>query len=689
MEQFSISLWQIIISSILALIYASVLYYKNSKDGLPGVWKWTLASIRFFCIFTLGILLFCPVFQTRIRTIEKPILFLAVDQSESMKGTCDSLSRANLQTQIDRLCREASSDFNIIPFGFGKTIEKAPNPKFNQIATDYERAFDYIRNSTHKQDAAVILISDGNVNSGTEPIQAYRQCAFPLYTVAWGDTSVQPDLTISHCKYNRYLYQGESFPIEVGLTQTMFQEVKSQLRIYCDRKLVNEIDIEFQHPYKELEVNLPCPEEGTHHYYLEMKPIGKEKNVYNNTYSFYISVINKQKKICILANSPHPDISSLNQSLKSSPIYQSEVILAKDIHTLPEADLYILHGLPSEENTLREWKDILESKPLWFILHSSTDIHSFNHWKTGIEIHPKGLDWNESQASLSEKFSLFSIQDDWKTILEKLPPLSVPFGSYKTGTGGQVLLYQKIMQIKTADPLLWISPENYPAARAVLCGSGIWKWSLEEYRQTLSLKCFNTLLDQCIQIITQERPNEQLVIRCPEICDQQDRLILEAELYNPAFEKITSADIEIDIFTADSSQQSEMYHFRFTPRTNGYFLDAGFLPSGEYKYQAYTQIREQKLKKEGRFHIQSSNIEKQVLRTSTDVLERLAKNYDGKFYINNLDNLIPDLLQREDLKPLISYKEGYRNLLGNKWVLIALLVLFSTEFFARKYKGYL
>lgn len=687
MEQFSIPLWQIIISLVLALIYASVLYYKNSKDGLSSVWKWILASIRFFCIFTLGILFFCPVLQTRIRTVEKPILFLAIDQSESMKGTCDSLSRADLLIQIEKLHREASANFNIIPFGFGKTIEKNPKPEFNQIATDYQCAFEYIKNSGHNRDAAVILISDGNINSGTEPVQAYRQCAFPLYTVAWGDTSIQPDLAITRCKYNRYLYQGETFPIIVGLTQTMFQDVESQLKIYCDRNLVNEIDIEFQRPYKEVEVNLPCPEEGTHHYYLELKSIDKEKNTHNNTYSFYISVINKQKRICILANAPHPDISSINHSLRSSPIYQSEVILAKDLHTLPEADLYILHGLPSEKNSLDEWKELLESKPLWFILHSSTDIHSFNRWKTGIEIQTQGFDWNEAQASLSEKFSLFSTQDNWKATLEKLPPLSVPFASYKTGIGGQTLLYQRIMQVTTTDPLLWISPENYPASRAVLCGSGLWRWSLEEYRQTLSQECFNTLLDQCLQILTQEQPNEQLVIRCPEICNQQDRLVLEAELYNPAFEKITSADIEIDITREDPPQQSEVYHFRFTPRASGYVLDAGFLPGGEYTYQAYTQIGEQKLETEGKFHIQSSDIEKQVTQTRTDILERLAKNYNGKFYVNSLENLLPDLLQREDLKPLITYKEGYRNLLGYKWILIALLVLFSAEFFFRKYKG--
>lgn len=704
MEQFSIHFWQLALPAIVALVYAAALYFRVSKDELNSVWRWILASIRFFCILLLCLLLSSPVFQTRVETQEKPILFIALDQSASMQPALEySDPGKTLPQNLAALTEQISDRFEIICFGFGKSIQKEINSEFSQSATNYQAAFDYIQSIASSRNAAVLLISDGNVNSGTEATRAYRKCAYPIFTLAVGDTTNYPDLAIENCRANTYVYKGQTFPLEIELSQHPSEAENTSLSLYLDGKIVKKENIELTLPHQTIQWEIEAPAQNTARYTLHLAPTRNEKDTLNNIYSFYVHVLDRNKKIVILTASPHPDIKAIRQSLNSNPLYQVEVVLAQDIKQLEEADLYILHGLPSQKYPLETFRTQLEKNPLWFIFHSTTDFSLFNQWNTGMEVTLKNVSWNTSLPILSSQFSLFGISPDIAQAAKLWPPLASPFADFKTTLTGQSILSQKIMQVNTDIPLLWFSQNLDVPARAILCGSGIWQWPLQEYRQTKNLSGFYSLLDQSIQLLTQSRQQNRLIIKHPQISDEQNRILMEAILYDLTYEKVGSAEIKIEIQEKGSQKK---YQYRFLPEKDHYILDLGFMPHGEYEYLARTEWDGNEIIAEGGFLIRQTQLENRTHRTHTEILQQLSHIYGGKFYyagkdpssperenkekfVGNIlpDSLSEDLLERKDLRPVIGYKEVYRNLLDKPIILILILTLFSLEFLLRKYKG--
>ena len=708
--------WFIALAFAAAVIAAGGLYWKNRKDELDRKWRIALSILRFGFVFCVCILLFLPVTETTKEETRKPVCFLALDQSFSMQGafadTGQALQEASTDSSnpaspflqatlkgIEHLGKKLENDFRVEEIAFGATARKGFGPVFSSPATNYQALFERIKSlSPEEGNACVVLISDGNPNTGSEPSAAYRACALPLFTVAIGDTTRHPDIFIGQVQHNRYARKGNVFPVRIHIGKDRVGMEAATLELSCQGKTIRKERIDLGQT-EEIEWEIPAEETGAIRYELRLAPLPGEKNVQNNRAGFTVQVMDEQRKILIIAQSPHPDISALKQAFERNGNYEVQAVacqrgqrLEAGTGLLDEADLIILHGLPSKEEDLGRFATSLERKPLWYVITPSTSLQAFNQLPTGIRIHARNHSWNEAQALFNRDFSQFEASDGEIARYLDFPPLHCPFARYETLPGGQAVFYQSILQTPTRDPLAWIGRQGQDAV-LVIAGQGLWKWPLADFQTNGNTGIFDRLMERFVQLTTAPSVKENLVIDCPQTLSESQRLVAGAQLYNASFEKVSRAEIQ---FLLKNENDGKEYAFEFLPEGLDYRLDAGFLPEGDYTYLASCRKGNEHYQASGRIRIQESRIENPQLPANLNLLRNLSLAFSGKsFYAGSFRNPNPDvweslyqeIRQRNDLEPQISYRKTAVSLIDRKFLLVLLLCLLSTEYFLRKLFG--
>ena len=691
-------LLSILISCTVAALYAMLLYTRNKKDELAKGWRLALACLRFGFVFFICVLFFFPLVKIKRERIEKPRCFLLIDQSSSMRGAVDT---ALLERHLLELSQKLSSKFEVKTIGLAQDAVPNPGFTFNGTATDYSRAFNLVKQQNADNDlAAVVLFSDGNNNSGQEPVSAYRSLALPLYTVGLGDTNLYPDLFIGQVLTNLYAYKGNRFPVHIRIGQHRAPRAVAKLSLKTSdgAQVLKDTVISFNGQKEQVVVwNIEPQDSGICRYVLALEPLANEYDRQNNRRSFSVRVLENRQKILVLAHAPHPDLGCLRQSLQQQEKYQIELLLAKDLAQwaknparVESYDLVVLHGLPSSRYPLHELKPLLEKKNLFFMLAASTSWSLFNSMDAGMTVHVRGNRWNEAQAHLNPGFSLFNVSAPDKALWEKFPPLQTPFAQFSPLSGGQSLFTQSILQVPTSDPLLWISPPGNRRT-AVCCGTQLWKWRLANFQEKDNTESFDLLLDKCLQLLCQAKPESNLNVHCPQTLRTTERLTVKAYLYNASFEKVENAPVRFTLRRQDAE-----YAFDFVPENDHYSLDAGFLPEGEYRYAAQATVGDETYRTQGYLSVSDPQLENPQQPADHALLRNLALTYRGEFFHAGKTaqenpavwkDLADALLQRQDLKPRIRTQETYLSPLNHTWMLVVLLAFLGFEYFARKRFG--
>lgn len=712
----------IFISCAVAALYAALLYTRNRKDELDRSWRIILCTLRFLFVFLLCFLLFAPPIKMKRERMEKPVCYLALDESFSMRAALNEDYRREqpdsgdfspsdfsqaVQRHFQRLAGRLSKRFEVRTLGFGLSAKTAPDFSFREPATDYAALFGHIGQScTNKDNALTILVSDGNVNLGEEPLSAYRNLAFPCYTVAVGDTTPHPDLFIEEVLFNRYAFKGNLFPIQVRIGQYRSPQARSRLRLLTNGQVVQESEVAFE-GRRELTVEWECmaEESGLSTYQVVLEPVTEERDRENNRRNFRVQVLENKQKILLIAHAPHPDLSCLRQSLRQQEKYQTDLVLAKDLtpyrqnpSRLEAYDLIVLHGLPSAAYPLNELSEILSHKSLFYMITPSTRLSALGK-KLGVEGGRQSGSFAEAQGTVPTSFGLFNVSEEDKRRWASFPPLWVPFAACAPVAGSQTVLNQIVMQMPTDAPLLWIVPQGNRCT-GLLAGSGLWKWPLANYQETGNTESFNLLIDRMVQLLCEARPENNLMVRCPSLIRNTEKLQVTAELYNAAFERTAQAEIRFTVrarsSNTDKSRNDLRYEFLFLPEGDRYRLDAGFLPEGDYLYEASATVGGETYKTEGGFSVSDPQLENLQQPTHPALLRNLAHTYNGGFFytgnpanpkLSVWDELAEAIENRNDLKPQLYIEESYLSLLDRTPLLLLLLLLPCLEFLARRRFG--
>lgn len=110
------------------------------------------------------------------------------------------------------------------------------------------------------------------------------------------------------------------------------------------------------------------------------------------------------------------------------------------------------------------------------------------------------------------------------------------------------------------------------------------------------------------------------------------------------------------------------------------------MPSGTYDFTV--SVKNSSLQKSGRFTILEFDVEKQLLTTNVDKLDRLAKSADGQvFFPENIQELMSLLEGEQRFVPTQTGRENVVSLIDFQILLAIIAISLAAEWFIRKYIG--
>lgn len=671
----------------LGIAYAFLLY--KTSGHLNRNLRYFLFALRTIAIASIAFLLFAPLVKTINRTVEKPLIILAQDNSASiLLSKTKDFNRQNYNNQLKNLERNLSADYELRTFNFAEEIKSGLDVKYDGSLTDISSVFKLIDDQfSNRNIGAVIIGTDGIYNRGSNPQYESKNLKAPIYTIALGDTIAKRDLLISNVNYNNIAYLGNQFQIGLSIEAYKSEGSTSMLTVSSESGVLisKPVSINSNEFRQTILLNLPTDKKGVQSYTIKLAALSNELSLINNTQTIFVDVIDGRKDILIIANAPHPDISAIRQSIEINKNYSVKVRMVQDVSTteVQEAGLLILHQLPSINNTTGEVLKLGAAKPTLYILGAQSNIPAFSAAQPLISLTSTGM-MQEAMAGMKTDFYAFTLSESTRSKINNFGPLLTPFGNYSLKGPSSLLMNQQVGKLQTEKPL-FLFGEDVQQRIAVLAGEGIWRWRLEDFQKNSSHDAIDELITKTVQyLVSNDDKRKFRVYSSKNTFDENEHIILNAELYNDAFELVNTPDVNISLKNKDGKS----YSFVFSRTLNSYKLDAGELAAGEYNYTAVTSLGKVKHQSEGQFVISRQETEYKQSRANHQLLYTMARQNGGQMLFPDQLDELPALIKANENVKTVSYENTkYLELIDLKLLFFIILALLSLEWLSRKRNG--
>ncbi|MFU8843897.1 MAG: hypothetical protein ACNA7V_08845 [Bacteroidales bacterium] len=683
-------LWFIIFCLLLGALYAYVLYYKNQNSGFGIRLRYALALFRMITVSVIAFLLLNPLIRYTSQFTEKPVIVIGLDNSASIRTMSDSIYFLNdYSASLQKLADDLSVRFDVRIYTFGENVRPGLNLDFSDSQTDISGFLDEVKNVySYRNTGAMIVASDGLYNRGSNPVYAAQGLNMPVYTIALGDTTIHRDVLIKRVNYNRVSFVGNDFPVEIVVEAKKSYGLSTRLSIKRNQEVLynHSIEITREGFMEKYIVYLKSDEPGIQRFTISLSPVAGEITLENNVQDIFIDLLEGKQKILLLANAPHPDISAIKQAVQSNVNFEITDFLTEDFdQSVTDFDLVILHGLPSVKNSIGFLLEQLqqESIPVFFIITQQTSLHLFNEQKAGLVIQPENILYNEARPRFNQQFSIFTLSDKTILLFESAPPLVSPYTTIRMQALASPLLFQRIGSVNTSDPQL-VFFESGDNRYGALLGEGIWRWRIKSFSSFEDHQPFDELINNTVQFLALKADKRFFRVITANSYDETDDVEFEAQLYNEIYELVNDPEVQLLI----TDQSGNEFPFVFNRTANAYLLNAGKMEPGVYGYEATSRLGDKFFSERGEFTVTRLNIELMNTVADHNLLFNLAASRGGEMiYPQQLTDLGEIIRSRDDVRSITYFQKTFSEVLNNVWLLMALLVIMSAEWFIRKRAG--
>lgn len=687
--------WFLIFCALLGLGYALLLYYRDStfRERAPRL-NVLLGVLRWLSVTIIAALLLAPLLKSLLVETKKPVVVLAQDQSEStgleLQGQALETYRANWQGLRDQLAEQ----YEVHEVAFGDEVREGVNFQFTDKVTNLSQLVRSVYDLYSGQNlGAVVLASDGIYNEGSNPAYTDVKLNAPVYSIAIGDTTPKKDLVLKRVFHNKIVYLGDQFTLQVDVAANNAagaQTALSVIKIEGDqRQTIQNIPLSITGNdfFITKEITLEATKPGVAQYAVRLVGINGEASESNNSREIFIDVLDARQKILLLANSPHPDLSAIKQSLEGNKNYAVSIAYAGDPGLdVSRFDFVVLHSLPSRTNNIEGILNTLNSKqiPRLFVAGLQTHFQALNRAQNLVTMQGEGVQTDDVQGIVSSKFASFSLSPRLTEELPKFNPVVCAFGNSSALPSAQVVLYKRIGRINTEAPLLAVGEQN-DIKTGVFMAEGLWKWRLFDFLQHQNHEIFDEFLGKSVQYLALKEDKRKFRINLDKnIYNENEPVVFGAELYNDNYELTNEPDVALSVRNAEGKE----YTYTFNKIGKGYTLNAGILPTGSYTYKGNVNFNGQNLTAEGRFSVRAIQLELFETTANHAVLRQLSKQYGGETVsVAYMGSIAEKIKNNAVVKPVIYQTTQTNPLINLKWIFALLAVLLGLEWFLRRYYG--
>ncbi len=685
--------WFILLCALVGLAYALGLYWRESSFGEQSTRKnLLLGFLRWAVVTIICLLLLDPVMRTVLTEQKAPVVVLAQDNSESIRAGMSESDRAQYELQINALRAALAERYELKTYSFGDEVREQLPLDYSDKITNIARIFDEVHDLYANQNlGAIIVASDGIFNQGNNPVYAAAKLNVPIFAIALGDTTRKKDLVLKKTYNNQIAYLGDKFSVQIDLAaiNCVGGATKLQIRRANNGVVVFDktINVDKDDFFRTEEALIEATVSGVQKYNVSLSPLDGEATTANNSRDFYIEVIDSRQKILLFAESPHPDLGTLKRLIDENKNYQTEIAYPEtQKEALTKYDFVVLHQLPSMRNPVTAQLATLQEKriPHLFVVGTQSNTNALTQAQGLLSIVGRPNQTNDVTGLLVPTFNLFTLDAKLGESLPKFPPLTAPFGDFSAKAGATVLLTQKIGSVDSKYPLLVVGEER-GVKKGVLAAEGIWKWRIFDYMQHQSFALFDELFNKLIVYLSAKEDKRKFRASASStLYRENEKISLDAELYNANYERINTPDASVEITDAAGKK----YPFTFSKTATAYTLPVGLLPVGEYKFEAKTQYNGESYKAGGAFSVQAIQLE--IFETTADhrLLAAIAEKNGGELiYPAQIATLIQRIDAKGYAKPVLYDSVTTRSLIHLKWIFFLLFGLLSLEWFLRRYWG--
>ncbi len=684
---FQSSPWYVGFCLLLGAVYAFLLY--QPAPAWSKQINWLLAFLRGALVSLIAFLLLAPLLRSIQTRTDKPKVVLAIDNSESLVNygpkwlpelakLRENLAEAGLEVTVQTLNNE-------------NLQAELPSLRFDQRSSNLSELLSNAKNNYEGRNLTdVVLLTDGISNQGLTP--TFGTYPFRVHTVGIGDTLPKRDVSLKAITANKIAYLGNQFPIQADIVASGFagRTVGVTLKQNGNPVARQVITFKQNNDFQQVTFQTTSNLKGVQHYVVEVEALSGEFTTKNNRRDVYLDIVDGKEKILLLALAAHPDLKAIRSIIERNLNYELDIKIMglnpnMDLSGT-KYDLIILHQLPDYFNV---GSDILnkllqrDNTPVFFILGNQSNASAVTKLNGALNISAGAGQIDKVTGRFNANFNLLNLDPEKLQIIEKLPPLTVPFGEYGVRPGAEVVLLQNVGNVKTNKALLALNTAG-PRKSAVLAGEGIWQWRMEEYALTEKQEAVDELLLKVMQLISVKEDKRKFrVYPLQNEINVGERAAFETEIYNDIYEKTYGQSVRLEI----TDERGKMSAYTYTNTKENSRFERSGLAEGLYRYKATTSINGKIENAEGQFVVRDLQLEALNLTADFGMLRQLSNQTGGKFSLAAQLETLQTYLINNKAPSRLDSTEDLSELIQQKWLFFLLLLLVTTEWGIRKYQG--
>lgn len=652
--------------------------YRAPVPPLPRPSRVLFGALRFAALALLILILFQPVVTVASRESERPVLPVLVDVSTSMKlparaGAADTTTRFHVVRRVlADLLPELAKDFDVRLYGFAEDVEEIARSESGGLpdlvprgpSTALGPALGEVLGRRAERPSALVLLSDGSANSGSDPVAAAERLAVPIISVPASLDSAVNDVWVAECLVNRNAYLGQEIPVSVTLASQLELPTRVNVVLRQDDHVIASESVTLPSGAGRVPVELRLRPErlGVHRYLAEVEAAPGELTTDNNRRALAINVQEERLQVLVISDVASWDFTFIRRALASDRTLSVTALARLD----PKRSEYELQGtgrlrgLPGRAADLAPFDAVVlvdidprrlpggareallsfaRSGGGFVVVAGSGDAFSgFESpgWsgllpvrlparRTGgeflsMELTPAGR--VHPVTSLGEGSS--RADDLWR----ELPPLRVRLRP-QVGLAGEMLVIGK----GAGDPVPMVAAGRTGGGRVLLVnGALVWRWGFLLPAMSGDDLVHRRFWGEAVRWVAEGKSDGNLEL----FADQSvflggRRVTLGARLIDEQLRPVDDAEVTVEVIPENRGDPLQL-KLSSGEGQGQYTGDAGFLSPGLYRLRGSAQRGNRRFAAEGEhFLVDRASIEGTTPAANPDLLRRLAARTNGAY----------------------------------------------------------
>ena len=670
--QLSYPSYWIILCLTFSILLSYILYYdKKSKRILKK--NLVLFLLRLFSLFFISLLFLEPISKSFVYKKDKPFFLVFVDATQSV-------SKYDLRNQVKGFISSHNKDLEIKTFHFSDKVYDGLPKNYNGKETNINSVFEFVKKKyLRKNVEGLLLISDGIINLGRNPIYNEAINFFPVYSVGVGDTSQITDIRIENVNYNPVSFQNSIVTLELIVSADNLLGNNFDAKLIFNGKniqsfnfLVNENDF-----YKKIIYKVKLDSSGLKQFKFKVDSFENEKIISNNSFDIAIDVIESEYKILMLYDDVHPDASTIGKSLESDVNIDFKILsLSEENIQFSGFDLIIFSGISGLEKLISE-KIKKSEVPLLFLSNNEKDLFenffdniSFDISDNFFEVRP-GLDTN---------FSSFKIDRNLINQFKSGPSLSTNKLKISGMKRPDIIFRQNLNGVTNNNPLILIERDG--VSKGIILAQNFWRQRMYDYKLNENyLKFDKFILDICKSLILSKIENK-ISIDYDKIVDINSKFNLKVNKFNKNFE----LDNNEDLYFECSNNFGDTIRKKITKNKDYYQLNLKLESIGKYTFKVFSE--DTLSYHSSSFIVEEIDYENKYTQANHKLLKKISKKSNGTFNNYSEFELLNEFVSKKNFvseSEIESVKS--EDIKKNEWILLILLLIVTSEILVRRISG--